>query len=248
MLTEERHQEILRLVNAQQTITNQSLIERLDSSESTIRRDLLDLEAKGLLYRIRGGAMARKEQGLNDSDSHVTARRNVNGEEKRKIGEFASRLIEPGDTVYIDGGTTTEALVRLIDQKDALYVTNAIFHASLLSEKGFHVSIPGGQYKSVTEAVVGEEACEYLDKYNFSIGFFGTNGINDSGFTTPDLQEGLVKKKAMSRCQKSYVLADHSKFDLKQTIVFGKKDQASVITGTESEKCEKPADLDVIQV
>lgn len=230
MLTEERQQEILRLVNQHQTITSQDLVEKLDSSESTIRRDLMDLEDKGLLWRIRGGAKARIKAGISDTDSHVGSRRHQNAEEKKAIAQFASRLIEPGDTVYIDGGTSTEALVDLIDQKDALYVTNAIFHASILSQKGLRVSIPGGQYKAVTEAVVGEEACEFLEKYNFSIGFFGTNGINDSGYTTPDLAEGLVKRQAVSRCARSYVLADHSKFGLQQHIRFAKPDQCVVLT------------------
>lgn len=246
MLTDERQQEILRLVNEHQTITSQDLVEQLESSESTIRRDLMDLEDKGLLWRIRGGAKARVTTGINDTDSQVTARRHHNAQEKREIAEFANRLIEPGDTVFIDGGTSTEALVDLIDQKDALYVTNAIFHASALSQKGLRVSIPGGQYKAVTEAVVGEEACEFLEKYNFSIGFFGTNGVNDSGFTTPDLAEGLVKKKAVSRCARSYVLADHSKFGLQQHIRFAKLDECVVITTDQGQ--EIPDGIDVIRV
>lgn len=246
MLTEERQQEILRLVNQHQTITSQDLIEKLDSSESTIRRDLMDLEDKGLLWRIRGGAKARNTQGIADMDSRVASRRGHNAQEKREIAQFASQLIEPGDTVYIDSGTSTEALAELIDQPEAVYVTNAVFHANLLSQKGMHVSIPGGQYKAVTEAVVGEEACDYLDKYNFSIGFFGTNGISDAGLTTPDLQEGLLKKKAVSRCERSYVLADHSKFGLKQRITFARPGETTILTTSQAENV--PDNAEVIRV
>lgn len=246
MLTQERHQEILRLVNQHQTITSQDLIEKLDSSESTIRRDLMDLEDKGLLWRIRGGAMARTAAGINDNDSRVAARRTQNAQEKKEIARFASRLIEPGDAVYIDGGTSTEALVEMLDQKDAIYVTNAVFHANTLSQKGMHVSVPGGQYKAMTEAIVGEEACDYLDKYNFSIGFFGTNGISEQGYTTPDLQEGLLKKKAVSRCQKCYVLADHSKFGLIQRINFASPEQCTVLTTEKTE--DIPDGIDAVFV
>lgn len=246
MLTEERQQEIVRLVQSDQSVRNAELMSRFEASESTIRRDLLDLESKGLLLRVRGGAIAKKTYALSDTDSRVEQRRKENHDEKRKIAKFAADLIEPGDLVFIDGGTSTETLVQLLDQKDALYVTNAIFHARILAEKGLHVMVPGGTYKAVTEAVVGEEACEFLDKYNFSIGFFGTNGINETGFTTPDLQEGLVKKKAVSRCQKSYVLADHSKVGLKQKIVFAKPNECAVISSLDPS--ELPEGIELIQV
>lgn len=248
MLTEQRHQEILRLVNSHQTITSQDLVDHLDTSESTIRRDLLELEGKGLLWRIRGGAKARQAAGLNDKDSRVSARRGQNAEEKKKIAAFANQLIEPGDTVFIDGGTSTEYLVELISQKEALYVTNAIFHANILSQKGLQVCLAGGQYKAVTETVIGEEACEYLDKYNFSIGFFGTNGISAEGFTTPELSEGMLKKKAISRCQKSYVLADPSKFGLRQRIVYARADQCTVLTTASDLQAGLPEELEIIDV
>ena len=147
MLTEERHQKLLNLVNTNQTVSTQELVDHLDTSESTLRRDLLELESKGLLWRIRGGAKARNIAGMNDNDSRVSARRTHNAPEKKKMAEFASQLIEPGDTVYIDGGTSTEFLIEQIQQKDAFYITNAIFHANKLAAKGFSVSLVGGQYK-----------------------------------------------------------------------------------------------------
>lgn len=245
MLTEDRQDAIVQLVEQNQSMTSQQLMKHFDASESTIRRDLQDLENKGLLYRVRGGAKAKNFRGLNDIEAGVASRRVLNREEKEKIAAMAVRLIEPGDTVYIDGGTSTECLVKLIQEKDAFYVTNAINHARILSEKGLHVSIPGGQYRALTEAVVGEEACEFLDKYNFSIGFFGTNGICETGYTTPDLQEAMLKKKAVSKCAKSYVLADHSKYGLRQRISFAQPEQCTLIC--DAAKPEEYSHLDVLQ-
>ena len=85
--------------------------------------------------------------------------------------------------------------------------------------------------KAVTEALVGEEALEQLDKYNFTKGFFGTNGIDlKRGFTTPDQKEAAVKKKAMEQCQKRYILSDASKFNVISTIKFADLKKAEVIT------------------
>lgn len=248
MLTEDRHQAIQQLLETSRSVSTQQLMELLEASESTIRRDLLDLEAQGKLLRVRGGAIRKREINRQDRESEMDVRRHLNYEEKQKIAEFAARLIQPGDMVYIDGGTTTEALIEKIEEKDALYITNAFSHAKILSERGFHVSLPGGQYKALTQTLVGEEACEYLDKYNFSIGFFGTNGVNESGFTTPDLQEGLVKKKAVSRCEKSYILADQSKFGLKQRVVFSKPDQSTVVTGQSDVHEDWEESLHLLQV
>ena len=85
--------------------------------------------------------------------------------------------------------------------------------------------------KAVTEALVGEEALEQLDKYNFTKGFFGTNGIDlKRGFTTPDQKEAAVKKKAMEQCQKTYILSDASKFNVISTIKFADLKKAEIIT------------------
>lgn len=79
--------------------------------------------------------------------------------------------------------------------------------------------------------MVGEEALEQLDKYNFTKGFFGTNGIDlKRGFTTPDQKEAAVKKKAMEQCQKTYILSDASKFNVISTIKFADLKKAEIIT------------------
>ena len=76
--------------------------------------------------------------------------------------------IAPGDFVYLDAGTTTELLIEYITSHQAVFVTNAISHAKRLAERGFTVYLLGGEFKAVTEAIVGEEAVAALEKYNFT--------------------------------------------------------------------------------
>ena len=136
------------------------------------------------------------------------------------------------DFVYIDAGSTTLHMVDFLQERQAVYVTNGLPHASRLSLKGFKVFLLGGRLKAVTEAVIGTEALHNLELYNFTKGFFGANGISiKSGFSTPDSSEGLVKSEALSRCEHAYVLADQSKFNKISPITFANISSATIITG-----------------
>ena len=110
-------------------------------------------------------------------------------------------------------------------------MTNAIGHAQKLLKKGYEVLLIGGKLKGVTEAIVGAEALESLNRYNFTKGFFGTNGVDKKhGFTTPDPAEAMIKKAAMERCRTCYILADSSKIGQIAPVTFAKFDQAKLIT------------------
>ena len=110
-------------------------------------------------------------------------------------------------------------------------VTNAIGHAQKLLKKGYEVLLIGGKLKGVTEAIVGAEALESLNRYNFTKGFFGTNGVHPQrGLTTPDSEEALVKKKAMERCAQCFVLADSSKIGQVTSITFSDMKESEILT------------------
>lgn len=87
-------------------------------------------------------------------------------------------------------------MIDYITERQAIFVTNAITHAKKLADRGCSVYILGGEFKAVTEAIVGEEAVVTLDKYNFTKGFWGANGVSlQRGYSTPELKEALVKRK-----------------------------------------------------
>ncbi len=230
VLVEQRFEEILKIVDEQRSVTVQELMDLLEASESTIRRDLTSLHSNGRLIKVHGGAIALGSN-YNTKDDYVESRQTLNSDEKRVIAKYAASLIRANDFVYLDAGTTTEYLIDYLEEKNAVFVTNAIAHARKLIKVGCTVYLIGGELKASTEAIVGNEAILNLNKYNFTKGFFGTNGVSMKiGFTTPDLNEAMVKKAAVSRCSDSYILCDSSKFNQICPITFAEFSESKIIT------------------
>ena len=199
-------------------------------SESTARRDLTLLDKQGRLQKVRGGAMIISDVYSTKEDT-VLQKKDRNLEEKVEIAKYAASLIEPNDFVYLDAGTTTELMIDYLTEKDITFVTNAVSHARKLSMAGYTTYILGGEFKATTEAIVGDEAIESLQKYNFTKGFWGTNGVHQKlGFSTPDVKEAKVKEVAMKHCAKRYVLCDSSKFSQISCVKFGEFAKTCIIT------------------
>ena len=230
MLAEERFSRILSIIEAEGSATIQELMTALDASESTVRRDLITMDENGLLTKVHGGAIARRPS-VSTHDEDVRNRKTMNAEQKNAIAKYAASLIRPDDFVYLDAGTSTEAMIPFIKETQAVFVTNAISHAKRLAERGFTVYLLGGEFKAVTEAIVGEEAVAALEKYNFTKGFWGANGVSlQKGYSTPELKEAMVKKKSMENCKECFVLADESKFNQISSVTFAPFEGATVIT------------------
>lgn len=230
MLGEERQQAILAAVEQRHSVSVQELMQLLDISESTIRRDLNALDKEGRLVKVHGGAMAIGGS-FHVKDDAVEYRKEINREEKIEIARYAAALIEDQDVVYMDAGTTTELMIDYITAKNVIFVTNSFAHAKHLSQKGYTTHVLGGEFKPITEAIVGEEAIISLDKYNFTKGFWGANGVTRvNGFTTPDVKEAMVKKKSMQKTKERYVLCDSSKFGEICSISFAEFKSARIIT------------------
>ncbi len=230
MLTEKRQEEILKLTEEKGSVTVQELTEYFKASESTIRRDLNILDKKGALIKVFGGAV-QNDRKLNTKEEKVSLRMELHQAEKQRIGCYAASLVKPEDFIYLDAGTTTGAMIPYLTEHSASFVTNAVSHALQLAENGFRVILIGGEVKSSTEAIVGNEAYVALQKYHFTKGFFGTNGISRrSGFTTPDINEAMIKECAMKHSHMPYVLCDHSKFHQTTPVCFGEFTSAQVLT------------------
>ncbi len=232
MLNEERYRLILKALEEKGTVKVLELAKILKTSESTIRRDLSFLDQEKKLRKIHGGA-SRVNPCLTLQDDSLILRRDRFQNEKQAIGKYAASLIDPDDFIYIDAGTTTQAMVAFIHAPLASFVTNSLDIAKALVQRGLKTFIIGGQIKDLTHAVIGNEALTNLSKYHFSKGFFGTNGIDyDRGYTTPDPNEAQVKRETLLACKQAYVLADPSKFDQIAPVRFGTLSQATIITTT----------------
>ena len=247
MFTEERFSIILQELKNKGLVSVTDLVKTLDASESTIRRDLNALDKKGLLKKIHGGAISIDESS-SKHDYRVDVRQSLNVDEKYETAKQAASLIEDGDVIYIDAGTTTQLLIDFIKAEDITVVTNGIVHAKKLLEKGFRTFILGGEIKAFTEAIIGSYTVEQIKKYNFSKGFFGVNGVsNKNGYTTPDVNEAMVKAQAMKMCKQSFVLTDTSKLEKVSFATFAAITDATLIT-TKIDDNNISYDTNVIEV
>jgi DeoR family transcriptional regulator, fructose operon transcriptional repressor len=211
LLTPERHRIILELLEQKGVVKIQELVEATSSSESTIRRDLSQLEKEKKLKRVHGGASLFHQRS---EELSISEKSTKNLEEKRMIAQYAASLIQDGDCIYIDAGTTTFQMIPYITAKKIKVVTNGLTHLEALLEQNIETYLTGGFVKKTTRALIGRGAQEGLQSYRFDKTFMGVNGIHlEFGYTTPDPEEAAVKSLAMNLSQKSYVLADHSKFN-----------------------------------
>lgn len=212
LLIEERRNEIVKYIDKAEKATIEDIINHLKISRSTVRRDLIDLERKNLIIRTRGGALKKKyfkyEFSLNE-------KKDLNLDKKKKIARIAKRFIEEGDIIYISGGTTTLELAKILfDIKDLIIFTNAInILLEVANNSGIKIKLVGGDFRKKTFSMVGQEAINYLDRYNFNKAFVGVNGISvNEGFTTPNELEAIVDGEIIRRSKEVFVLADETKF------------------------------------
>lgn len=220
MLTKQRQEMILKLLKDRGSITVTEIKDILGISESTARRDITALDREGKLTKVFGGAV-ETEQKVTAFEYTVAQKNDLNREEKSRIAEYAASLVTSDDFVYLDAGTTTAYIIDHIKTNGATFVTNAVVHAQRLAARGLKVLLIGGELKASTEAVIGNQAMQTLKNYHFTMGFFGANGVTrQSGCTTPDDNEALVKLTAMKQCRKTYMLCDHSKFDQVSSVTF----------------------------
>ena len=230
MLFEERAAKIMEMVNARHTVTISELAAAVGTSDSTIRRDVTLLDRRGQLKRVHGGVTGGFRPVITD-EYDVATKSGIHADLKQRIAKYAAAAIHRDDLVYIDAGTTTLMMIPHINAPGAVFVTNGFTHAKALTQRGYVVHITGGRLKLTTEAIVGPEAVRSIDKYNFTKCFMGTNGIDEArGFTTPDIDEALIKEAAIERSYVAYMLADSSKFRKISPVTFGKLSSACIIT------------------
>ena len=238
MLAEERIALILDLLTEKRTATVQELCEALNASESTIRRDLTELDRQGRLNKVHGGATLPNGQFLADEPT-MAAKESLAVSQKQSIAEAAAALITAEDFVYVDAGTSTLAMVRALSGPplDAHYVTTSIAHARLLAQKSCHVCLPGGLLRPRTEAIIGAAAVTALQQFNFTKAFMGANGVAmEAGFTTPDPEEAAVKAAAIRRARQTWFLTDDSKFGRIYPAVISALRDAAILTN----RCPDP--------
>lgn len=183
-----------------------------DVTPETVRRDLIELEGRGEVRRVHGGAVAlgrlRVEPAVAERSGHLAA-------QKAAIAAAAAAQF-PGDggTVLLDAGTTTGALLELLPTDRRLtVVTNAVPHAlALAAITTVTTIVVGGRLRPRTLANVDEFAVETVRNLRVDVAFLATNGISERGCSTPDTAEAAVKRAMVGAADRVVLLADHTKF------------------------------------
>ncbi len=206
-----RQTAIAELIRAHGYASIEQMAGHFGVSGQTIRRDVIELAERRILQRHHGGA------GLPaGSDRLDYVNRQVrNAEEKSRIGDYVARYIPDGASLFMDIGTTTEAVARALTGHQRLRVlTNHITVASILCEgTDFDITLTGGMVRNRDRAVTGEAASEFLRKFRVGYAIFGIGGIDSSGqLLDYDYRDVHVSQTAMAISRTKFVVADHSKF------------------------------------
>lgn len=215
----ERHQEILRILSHRGKLSVQELSTRLQVSEVTIRKDLSLLEEMGHLIRTRGGAIpATKKEFLHP----IALRRTEHLEEKQAIARKATEFIQEGDTLYLDSGSTTQALASLLLDMSLRVVTNSV-DIVLTLEKAPSIAVycVGGSYRKDAGSFIGPLALDGLKNFRIDTCFIGTTGFSlDGTFSSQNIFESDVKRQALKLSNRKILLADSSKYGKEAFSVF----------------------------
>ena len=246
-MVNERQNKILKLLEETGSVTLHELVKVCDVSEATIRRDLTTLEEKNLLYRTHGGAV--KRSSARGSEESVAMKRSEYLAEKKETAKYINQsIIQSGQTIYLDAGTSTYELIDYLRDKRITVVTNSTYHLPKLINNKIHTIILGGTLKHSTQAVVGPAAIEQLKNYSFDMCFVGCNGIDENfGITTADENEAFIKTAAIKNSKKKYILADKSKFDHRKFHKFADLEEVIIVSYDAPENYEKYANILIVK-
>ena len=229
MLNIERENSILELLKQKETINIQEIVDLLNISEATARRDLASLEKKELLKSVHGGAILNNSSDT-AKDFNIKLRRSLNRGEKEKIAEFAAIFIKRDSCIILDAGTTTLCMIKYLKNLNVKVVTNGLNLIDELEKYNIESFLVGGKIKSKTSCTVGFSAVQYLKTFNFQYAFIGVNALNLDGYSTPDFEEALIKSEAMNKGEKVFFLCDHSKIGKSSFTIFSTLDKGMLIT------------------
>jgi DeoR family fructose operon transcriptional repressor len=228
MQAEERRQLIAAEVRRRGRATVTGIAAAYDVNPETVRRDLIELERRGALRRIHGGALAHDrvtvEPGVGERAAHQA-------EAKARIARAALAHLPEEGTVLVDAGTTTGALIdRFPGDRRLTVVTNALPLALRLATYPLvTVLVAGGRLRPRTLANVDDLAVRMLADLRVDVAFVATNGVSERGCSTPDPAEAAVKRAMVGAADRVVLLADHTKFGREHFVRFAALEDLDLI-------------------
>jgi len=237
LLAEQRRRKILDLLEQDGQITVRDLVERFSMSAVTVRADLDALCSAGSLVRSHGGAVKQLEP---TQDYPLRVKASLHRTEKARIGQAAAALVQPGEVIILDSGTTTTEIARQLKTRaihGLTIITNAMNVISeLVDAPGISVICIGGILRPVSQSFVGPQAEAMLGDLHADRLFLAVDGFDlESGPTTPDVLEAQLNSMMMTRAREITLVADSSKLGRRSVSRIGSLDQIHrLITDTKA--------------
>jgi len=213
MLIDERRQHILTLIHRQGRALVGELSRALHISQITIRKDLDYLQSKGLIQRTHGGALRLQSGAL--FDPSLQEKQKQHSREKQRIAAAAAEMVQEGQCVMLDSGTTTSAIAQALKRFSQLtIITNAVNIAADLAGTDFEVILIGGSLRKNSFSLVGPLAEDVLEEMHADILFLGVDGFDSEiGLTTPNFLESRVNRAMVKASRQVVAVCDSTKFN-----------------------------------
>lgn len=208
MLTAQRKQFLAEKLGRDGRLVARALSIELDVSEDTIRRDLREMARDGLLQRVHGGALP-----ASPATGNLAARAAIAQDDKQAIGLAAARLVQPGQVVFVDGGTTAVQLVRQLapDLRATIVTHSPIIACELLPFENIDVIVLGGRLMRHSMVALGAATVEAIGRLRADLYFMGVCSLHPSGLSTGDFEEACVKRALCQAAAETVVLASSEK-------------------------------------
>jgi DeoR family ulaG and ulaABCDEF operon transcriptional repressor len=216
MLERQRKETILRLVDLHRFTSVHEVVEATGASESTIRRDFIDLEIEMKLQRVRGGVQRQDDSSSEETISNQPSfdlRTTINQEKKRRIAKEAVSLLKDGETIFIDGGSTTFQMVEFLSSFSLTVVTNSFAVANhLIRHTNCTVILPEGIVDPESQLIMSNLTPDPFQNYAAAKAFMGIQGITDTSLTNSAPLIIQAERAMIAHSQELIILADDSKF------------------------------------
>jgi len=211
MLSAERHELILRFLRRARFATVSDIARAVRSSAATTRRDLEILSREGLVQRVRGGAEITRLPEV--SEPPLEYRKGVNMEKKRFIAKAAAEMCQDGETIIIDGGSTTFPMAEFLRDRELKIITNSFaIAAALVPRSKCTVIVGGGVVRMDSQLVLDPFGEDVFSNYSASRVFMGAFGIDETGATNNDSLLIKTERAMIERARELVVLVDSTKF------------------------------------
>lgn len=207
----QRRSHLVEMIVDEGSISISDAAKRLDVSIETVRKDIIYLDAQGLIKKVRGGATRIKEV---EAEYPVSEKHTVNIDKKRAISKRALDFIPDNGSIILDAGSTPLALAELLAKKSGYTIfTNSAPAIHILADSDNDIFVLGGHLRKSSGALLGDWTNALLENIQPDIAIIGTDACHLNGPMVTPYEEVTVKKKIFSRSQKSILLADSSKFE-----------------------------------